>query len=70
MHCFTIVKWSLGGQGLGEKYTNPSFSYFNNQAKNSLAEMLATGSEKRLKKGVLTFRGHFCFNYVYWVFLC
>lgn len=31
-----------------KKYTDPSFLYFNNQAKNSLAEMLVTGSKKRL----------------------
>lgn len=53
-----------------KKYIDPSFPYFNNQAKNSLAEMLETGSKKRLKKGVLrlTFRGHFCFNCFYWFF--
>lgn len=47
-----------------KRYTSPSFRYFNNQAKNSLAEMLVTGSEDRLKKGALrlTFRGHFCFT--------
>ena len=36
-----------GGAG---KYTGSSFRYFNNRAKNSLAEMLVTGSKKVLKK--------------------
>lgn len=49
--CFTIAKRSLSGQGLGgEKFTDSSFRYFNNQAKKSLPVMLVTGSEKKKKK--------------------